>query len=116
MIDLRKNIRELIAFLYGQNQANDLLNSLWLQIETFKRNYPQFQTNFSSNDQLTEKDVILITYADQFRESQRPPLESLNTFLQSNLQNVISGVHILPFYPYSSDDGFSVIDFRRVCY
>ena len=114
MIDFRKNIQELISFLYGQDQANDLLNSLWGRIETFKRNYAKLQTDLSIYQGLSEKDVILITYADQFRESRHLPLESLNTFLKSNLKDVISGVHILPFYPFSSDDGFSVIDYRQV--
>ena len=114
MIDFRKNIQELISFLYGEEQAKDLINSLWQRIESFKRSHPELQANLSTHEQLTEEDVILITYGDQFRESHRSPLQSLHVFLQSNLQNVISGVHILPFYPYSSDDGFSVIDYRQV--
>ena len=114
MVDLRKNIQELISFLYGQDQENDLVDSLWQKIETFNRKYPEFQTDFSTQKQLTEEDVILITYGDQFRESHRSPLQSLNAFLQSNLKDVISGLHILPFYPYSSDDGFSVIDYCQV--
>jgi len=114
MTDFRKNIKELISFLYGQDQSKDVINSLWGRIDTFKRDYPRFQTRPSNHEQLTEKDIILITYADQFRESQYSPLESLNTFLGSNLKDVISGIHVLPFYPYSSDDGFSVIDYRQV--
>jgi sucrose phosphorylase len=34
--------------------------------------------------------------------------------LASNLQDLINTVHILPFFPYSSDDGFSVIDYRQI--
>jgi glycosidase len=114
MVDLRKNIQELISFLYGQDQENNLVDSLWQKIEAFRCNYPELQTNLPSQNQLTEKDVILITYGDQFRESQPSPLQSLDTFLQSHLKDVISGIHILPFYPYSSDDGFSVIDYCQV--
>jgi len=114
MTDFKKIIEEFISFLYDQDQANDLINSLWQQIETFKHNHPLLQSSPSGHEQLTEKDIILITYADQFREVQRSPLESLNTFLESNLKDVISGIHILPFCPYSSDDGFSVIDYRQV--
>jgi len=114
MIDFRKTIQELISFLYSEEQAKDLINSLWQRIESFKRSHPELQANLSAYEQLTEEDVILITYGDQFREAHRSPLQSLYVFLQSNLQDVISGVHILPFYPYSSDDGFSVIDYRQV--
>ena len=52
--------------------------------------------------------------ATSFVSSHRSPLQSLNAFLQSNLKDVVSGIHILPFYPYSSDDGFSVIDYCQV--
>jgi len=114
MAEIEKNIRKLISFLYGNEQENELANTLWEKIEAFRYNYPEFQTNISSQKQLTEEDIILITYGDQFRESQRSPLQSLNTFLQSHLKDLINGVHILPFYPYSSDDGFSVIDYRQV--
>ena len=113
MIDFRKNIQELISFLYGQEKENELTNLLWQRIDTFRHIYPQFQSN-STREPLTEEDVILITYGDQFREPQCSSLQSLNKFVQSNLKDVISGIHILPFYPYSSDDGFSVIDYRQV--
>ncbi|MEM6051858.1 alpha-amylase family glycosyl hydrolase [Erwinia sp. P7711] len=61
-----------------------------------------------------EKDVVLITYADQFRESEAPTLRTLSRFYQQHLQSSFNIVHLLPFFPYSSDDGFSVIDYHRV--
>jgi sucrose phosphorylase len=62
-----------------------------------------------------EHTVMLITYGDQVRSGGRPPLQALNGFLHEyGLDKLISGLHILPFYPYSSDDGFSVIDYRQV--
>jgi len=63
---------------------------------------------------LDEKDAMLITYADQVREPDRPPLRTLREFLQSRLKSIVSAAHILPFFPYSSDDGFSVIDYLQV--
>ncbi len=63
---------------------------------------------------LTEADAVLITYGDQFREDGRPPLAVLYDFLDRFLRGAVSGVHILPFFPYSSDDGFSIIDYRAV--
>ncbi len=61
-----------------------------------------------------ETDVVLITYADQIREPGRAPLTTLHKFLRRHVQGVISGVHLLPFYPASSDGGFSVIDYSLV--
>ena len=42
------------------------------------------------------------------------PLQYLHRFLEEHLEEVVTGLHILPFSPYSSDDGFSVIDYREV--
>jgi sucrose phosphorylase len=61
-----------------------------------------------------EQDVVLITYADQFREPDKPTLSSFSHFYQQHLQSTFPLVHLLPFFPYSSDDGFSVIDYHQV--
>ena len=58
---------------------------------------------------------MLITYGDQVQNRVEPALPILQEFLTtSNLSSLINTVHILPFFPYSSDDGFSVIDYRQV--
>jgi sucrose phosphorylase len=63
---------------------------------------------------LTAADALLITYADQLREPGHSPLQTLAEFTGQHLRNVVSGIHVLPFYPWSSDDGFSVKDFFAV--
>ncbi len=68
----------------------------------------QFQNHWD------ERDIIAITYGDSFIEPTRKPLESLHDFLDQYVKGVINSVHILPFFPYSSDDGFSVIDYLTV--
>ena len=54
----------------------------------------------------SEKDIILISYGDHIYGENEKPLRSLKNFLDDNCQGCINSVHILPFYPYSSDDGF----------
>ncbi len=69
-----------------------------------------------------EQDVVLITYGDTIIEPEselseglkKPPLQSLQHFLHKYCASSINNVHILPFFPYSSDDGFSVIDYSTV--
>lgn len=61
-----------------------------------------------------EQDVVLITYADQFREAGKPTLSTFSRFYQQHLQSTFPLVHLLPFFPWSSDDGFSVIDYHQV--
>lgn len=63
---------------------------------------------------LNQADALLITYPDQVQEPGRSPLESLTEFCEKYLKGRVSGIHLLPFYPASSDDGFSVIDYRKV--
>ncbi len=62
-----------------------------------------------------ERDVVLISYADQIHETGRLPLQALRRFLlEHRWQEVLRCVHLLPFCPSSSDDGFSVIDYLTV--
>lgn len=62
----------------------------------------------------SEKDQWVISYGDSIVADGTPPLGVLNHFLQRHLGETISGVHVLPFFPWSSDDGFSVIHYREV--
>jgi sucrose phosphorylase len=61
-----------------------------------------------------EKDVAVITYANSLLRENERPLVTLNRFLDKHLKEVVSWVHILPFFPFSSDDGFAVIDYTQV--
>ncbi|WP_043527477.1 sugar phosphorylase [Litchfieldella xinjiangensis] len=62
----------------------------------------------------SERDQWLITYGDSLLDGDRPPLKVLDEFLEARLGDTFSGVHVLPFFPWSSDDGFSVIHYREV--
>lgn len=61
-----------------------------------------------------ESDVMLITYADTVQAADEKPLKTLHRFLDDCLSDTVSVVHLLPFFPYSSDDGFSVMDYLAV--
>jgi sucrose phosphorylase len=58
--------------------------------------------------------VLLITYGDSICSGDRHPLAALAEFLETYLQDTVTGVHVLPFFPYSSDDGFAIIDYLQV--
>lgn len=61
-----------------------------------------------------QEDILLITYGDSLLCPEEKPLKTLHRFLHEHLQGCISAVHILPFFPWSSDDGFSVINYVEV--
>ena len=76
----------------------------------------EMERDFKPENRFTEKDVILITYGDLLVSKDRSPLKTLSDFLNSipAFKEIINTLHILPFFPYSSDRGFSVIDFEAV--
>ncbi|MCJ7658704.1 MAG: hypothetical protein MUO67_06105, partial [Anaerolineales bacterium] len=108
----KNRIYDHLTFLYGESRAQQILPKLLLRLSDFSKRNPQFKE--ITHPQLSERDAVLITYGDQISEPGVPPLRTLAEFLMKEIQDDINCVHLLPFYPYSSDDGFSVIDYRQV--
>ena len=61
-----------------------------------------------------ESDIALITYGDSIQSPEQKPLQVLHNFLNQRIGSAISWVHILPFHPWTSDDGFAVLDYSSV--
>jgi len=59
-------------------------------------------------------DAIFITYPDMLEGEGEAPLARLSRFAEVRVSGLFSHVHILPFFPSSSDEGFSVMDHRAV--
>lgn len=103
----RESIREKLRLLYG-DRADDVL----VQLERLGDGLPPPRRRSTP---WTERDAVLITYADIVRSHDASPLETLRRFLlQLGLERALTTVHLLPFFPYTSDDGFSVVDYRAV--
>lgn len=68
----------------------------------------------SKKNSLSEKDVVLITYGDSIQKKDQPHLQTLKEFVDQYCLPEINSTHILPFFPYTSDDGFSVSDYFAV--
>ena len=107
-----KVIRRRLARLYGIEEADILLDRLYRMVGRYGVGA---QLNRNSPN-LTAKDVVLITYADMVKSSseEQSPLGALKEFCTARLKGAVSAIHILPFYPWTSDDGFSVVDYREV--
>lgn len=100
-------IESRLRFIYKEQYSDFILKHL---IDIILMH----ESNTATNSKWDEEDVVLITYGDSIKTGNEIPLRTLKSFLNKNLKEQISIVHILPFFPYSSDDGFSVIDFRKV--
>jgi glucosylglycerate phosphorylase len=106
----RARIASLLQSLYGDPVGADTSR----KIEELIARHAATVVAPSVAQPLSERDALLITYADQVQEMGVAPLQTLAAFCEKHLSGVVSGVHVLPFYPWSSDDGFSVKDFFAV--
>ncbi|MEK9773252.1 MAG: sugar phosphorylase [Opitutae bacterium] len=107
-----KLLRRRLGKLYGVNRSDRLLDRMYQMIGRYG-----VGVGLSSSTQLngvSQQDVVLITYADMIQSKGRAPLDVLREFCSQHLKDAVSTVHLLPFYPWTSDDGFSVVDYRQV--
>jgi sucrose phosphorylase len=98
--------------LYGEKELPRMLSRLELLVGRYGVGTCQGER---CGDALwNQTDAVLIAYGDMVRGEGESPLRSLQHFCRTHLGDRVSAVHVLPFFPYSSDDGFSVIDYRQV--
>lgn len=108
--ELRAKLEQHLERIYPPTEVPRLVAELERRIETQR---PPAESG-SQAPKWSERDVMLITYGDSLIRGGEAPLRTLLGFLREQLADTVSGVHILPFYPFSSDDGFSVIDYVAV--
>ncbi|WP_088014302.1 alpha-amylase family glycosyl hydrolase [Gottfriedia acidiceleris] len=102
-------IKERLAYIYENKDIDQLYSAIVKRIEEAKINITK-----KRKQNWDESDVVLITYGDQFQEEGIPTLETFKKMFDEHLADKFELVHILPFYPYTSDDGFSVVDYKKV--
>ncbi len=116
---LRQSLHVHLAAVYPHADVPELIEKI---LDAFwpGKDHPRQDPKADSHSLWSEQDSILITYGDSIQDPAitdgggSSPLKLLDEFLTDTVGNTISSVHILPFFPYSSDDGFSVIDYRQV--
>jgi len=104
-----EKIKHIIRLIYGESFSLGHIQILSENIRNAKN-----VISDKRKSKWDEQNVILITYADQFQNSEKKSLPILTRFYNRWLSPYFSHVHLLPFYPWSSDDGFSVMDYHRV--
>lgn len=112
--EIEARLHEYLNALYGPERGSACMDGLHRILSEAAQRLPARAVPIAPDQRLTENDVMLITYGDQVREPGRPPLQTLADLLATSLSGAVSAVHILPFYPYTSDDGFSVVDYTAV--
>lgn len=108
---VQKRIRNRLNKLYTKEQSDELLNSLKQRLEHYHDALAK--THFKPS--WDEKDVVLISYGDSIKQKdEKYALRCLKTFADEWLTDLFSVIHLLPIFPYTSDDGFSVADYRSI--
>ncbi len=103
-------LKQHLTRMYGESLAEDVLPRLVELLESYSTKIPE-----PKRTGWDETDVVLITYADQVYGNEKTPLAILREFLvHHGYDQLINTVHLLPFFPYTSDDGFSVVDYKQV--
>ena len=110
---LTQQIEHHLEFIYRGTEVDktDRLAAELIQLMRLEKIKPIKNRYINHWD---EKDSILICYGDSVLEPDKKPLASLKLFLDTYTKDMIDGVHILPFYPFTTDDGFSVLDYSTV--
>lgn len=112
-VEIRSRLQDRLARLYGAASSAACLQRLLHMTGRYGVGLPG-GPGAARGPRWTERDAVLITYGDTVHEADIPPLTTLKRFADEHLAESISALHVLPFYPYSSDDGFSVTDYRAV--
>jgi len=102
-------IKGSLEFIYNKEDAKQAYEEILILINQYRKKIK------SKPYILSQKDIILITYGDQIFHEGETALATLKRFLDEYVEDYINTVHILPFYPYSSDDGFSIVNYKEVC-
>lgn len=110
---LSSRLTALLSRIYFDADAQDLTDKVF---EAFwpEGAHCRKRPRQPANSLWSEKDAMVITYGDTLIDGVHKPLDLLYDFLLEHMKGVVSGVHILPFFPFTSDDGFAVTDYRKV--
>jgi sucrose phosphorylase len=116
--DLAARVRRRVALLYGEERADTIAR----HVDRLVRAHDAWATPgiraaesaFDPRRRFTERDAILITYGDLVVSDGRSPLRTLSDFALVFFRGLVTTVHVLPFFPSSSDRGFSVISYEEV--
>ncbi|MGJ8514188.1 sugar phosphorylase [Carnimonas bestiolae] len=111
--DFRRRALNELNNVYGEQQGEALLRRLLALIDE----HPIASTAAPPDTLWDQRSQVLICYGDNLladAANHEVPLQALASFLDNHLANTFSSVHILPFFPWSSDDGFSVVHYRDI--
>ncbi len=113
-VHLRDRVQHHVDTIYHDNPLNADLTGLADELLALMRLEGNAGLTQYPVNHWDQRDTVVITYGDSLLRAGEKPLRTLKTFLDEHSDGLLSGIHILPFYPWSSDDGFAVLDYSSV--
>lgn len=105
--------------LYGQEQGTAALPDLLALIEKWRGPVAaNMSLRGDAGDRegpgFTQQDAVLIAYGDHLRRHRQRPLVTLGRWCRRHLGGHVSTVHVLPFHPSTSYEGYAITDYSAV--
>ena len=115
-LDLEKRVVQHLNRIYAdvldKKNIKQLSSSLLEHVIETQNDMPLHITE--DGESWSQNTIVMITYADTIEDTNSLPINSINNFLKTYCSDTFEIVHILPFFPSSSDKGFSVKDYYSV--
>ena len=113
-LQLGDRVQHHLDMIYHANPLGADLTGLAQELLCLMRLAPETPLAAGHVNLWSQRDALVITYGDSILRPGEKPLATLKQFLDRHCEGLLSGVHMLPFYPWSSDDGFAVLDYSSV--
>ncbi len=105
----RKILNSYLSSIY-RNKSSKEISKLTNEI---RKIFPKNLKKKSKIELWNQKDFFLIIYADSIKKNNQKNFKTLNIFLNKYCKE-FKFIHILPFFPSSSDDGFAIVDYKEI--
>lgn len=109
---LKSGLEQLLASIYPDHDASELAGEALVAF--FGAGAVRKRARVPGNTLWKESDNYVITYGNSIVDGRHKPLDLLRSFAEKHLAGTFTGIHVLPFFPFTSDDGFAITDYREV--
>lgn len=109
---LKERLKLALQAVYGDSSA-----TIYEKVVAIAEDFSKRRANSQGNGfkSLSQKDMALICYADHVVSTEFSPIQTLGKVLKEyGISDKLPITHILPFYPWDTDRGFSVKDYYSV--
>jgi sucrose phosphorylase len=111
---LLERVAKQLSFIYAGGELSSGMEALAAELlDVMRLDYGLSQVDPYLNH-WDQRDALVITYGDSILKAGERPLQTLKHWLDHHSDGCLTGVHILPFCPWTSDDGFAVTDYLQV--